>query len=114
MPAVSRRPRRPSRCLEASSPDLLVKLVPRGKPDSLSEAGQGIGPQSHPIRRSSREFYLCLRNNVHARQTCRRGARLCFGKSAIVLGLGSSFFNSHINSTFRWVSCSKRRPARRR
>src|SRR4029453_18333452 len=43
-----RRTRGPSRCTEASYPDLLVKLAERGKPDSLSEAVQGVSPQSRP------------------------------------------------------------------
>ena len=37
-----------SRCTEASYPDLLVNLAKRGKPDSLSEAVQGLSPQSRP------------------------------------------------------------------
>ena len=67
------------------------------------------GDERTPAKRSN-----CLHNHVNSRQTCRRGPRLFLRKSAIVLGSGRSFFHSYINSTCRWVSCSRRRLDRRR
>jgi hypothetical protein len=43
-----RRTRGPCRCTEASSPDVWVQRAERGKPAALSEAVQGVRPQSRP------------------------------------------------------------------